>query len=267
MLYMKLKGKRVVITGASSGLGKALLKQMLHAGARIIGVARHIEPIIEEFGARGVQALACDVSQPAEVDTMLTKATDLLGGIDVFVANAGFAYFGTIGKADWEKTERIFRTNVISPIYTLQKLTENGRTEPLTFMITVSALGKMVLPGYSLYDSTKFALDGFVRTYRMERPKNVRIIPVYPVANFTDFFRKAGGDDTPMPLLARQLPQITAFCMKEGIRLGVRSVYPSIIFIIRCLLVRVTPADLLVQWVERPRFYLWRKRHNDLPHS
>lgn len=164
---MDLKGKRVVITGASSGIGWELLKRLNKAGAHIVGVARNPQRIIDEMGDLGVRAISCDVSESSNVDEMLKEAQDLLGGIDIFVANAGFAYYGKIGKADWEKNEKIFKTNVLSPIYTLQKLTENGTEKPLTFMVTISALGKMVLPGYALYDSTKFALDGFVRTYRM----------------------------------------------------------------------------------------------------
>ncbi len=257
---MDLKGKRVVITGASSGIGWELLKRLSKAGAQVVGVARNPQRIIDEMGDRGVLAIACDISDPKQIDAMLARAQELMSGIDIFVANAGFAYYGKIGQGDWQKNEQIYRTNVLSPIYTLQKLTENNRKEPLTFMITISALGKMVLPGFALYNSTKFALDGFVRTYRMERPKNVKIIPVYPVANFTPFFKKAGGEHTPMPLLARQFPLITALCMEAGLRMGARSVYPSLVFIIRCILARVTPVDLLVQALERARFAAWQKK-------
>ena len=258
---MDLRGKRVVITGASSGIGWELLKRLNKAGANIVGVARNPQRIIDEMGQFGVKAISCDISEPANVDQMLKKAEEMLGGIDIFVANAGFAYYGKIGKADWDKNEKIFKTNVLSPIYTLQKLTEEGSIKPLTFMVTISALGKMVLPGYALYDSTKFALDGFVRTYRMEKPNNVRIIPVYPVANYTQFFKIAGGDDTPMPMIARQSPKVTAFCMEFALRTGLRAVYPSIVFFVRSILARVLPIDLIVHFPERFRFSGWIKRH------
>jgi len=190
---------------------------------------------------------------------MLDEATRLLGGIDVFVANAGFAYYGTIGPPDWNKNEQIFKTNVISPIYTLQKLAQN-RTEPLVYMLTISALGKMVLPGFALYDATKFALDGFVRTYRMEKPKNIKIMPVYPVGTLqTGFFKKA-ADRAPVPVPPQPVG-IVAFCMEMGLRMGARSVYTSIIFLVRCLLVRVLPVDLVSQGIERVRFSIWRKKH------
>ena len=223
-------------------------------------MARRADVISQELGD-GVHAIACDVSCRDQVDAMLEEAINVLGGIDIFVANAGFAYYGPIGVPDWEKNEKIFSTNVLSPIYALQKLTEN-RTEPLVYMVTISALGKMVLPGFALYNATKFALDGFVRTYRMERPANVKIIPVYPVATLTGFFNQAGGKDTPKPF-PWQTAGYVAGCMQWALRLGVRSVYPSILFIVRCIVARVLPIDLLIQAVERVRFHAWRKRHGE----
>jgi len=257
---MDLKGKRVVITGASSGIGKALTKRMLKAGAQVVGIGRNTNAIKEAFG-ESVHAIKCDVSHPEEVDAMLEEVISIMGGIDVFFANAGFAYYGTIGAPDWQHDEMIFRTNVISPIYTLQKLVEYSKGEPLTFVITCSGIGKMVLPGFALYCSTKFAVDAFVRAYRMERPPNIRIMPVYPVATYTNFFKSAGGKDTPMPW-PRQPASWVALTMEMGVRMGARSVYPSPIFIARCIINRVLPADFCVQAIERIRFAAWRRRHN-----
>lgn len=256
---MDLQGKKIVITGASSGIGKALTKRMLKAGAQVVGVGRNTEAITQAFGQR-VQAIKCDVSRPEEVDAMLEQAIGILGGIDIFFANAGFAYYGTIGGADWQYDEKIFRTNVISPIYTLQKLVGYSNGAPLTYVITCSAIGKMVLPGFALYCATKFAVDAFVRAYRMEKPQNVRIIPVYPVATYTSFFKRAGGSDTPMPW-PRQPASWVALTMEMGVRMEARSVYPSPIFIARCIINRVLPADFCVQAIERIRFAAWRRRH------
>ena len=256
---MKLKGKRIIVTGASSGIGLALTRRLAKAGARVVGVSRTIEENKAALAGLSVQTVACDLSDPAQVDVMLDKACKLLGGIDVFVANAGFAYYGTIGPPDWQKNERIFATNVLSPIYTLQKLAQN-RTEKLVFMLTISALGKMVLPGFALYDATKFALDGFVRTYRMEKPRNIKIMPVYPMATLkTGFFKKA-ADHPPIPVPPQPV-EVVAFSMVVGLRIGARSVYTSIVFLVRCLLVRVLPVDLISQGIERVRFHFWRKKH------
>ena len=258
---MKLEGKRIVVTGASSGIGLALAGRLARAGAKVVGVSRSPEDIRLALGEAGVMAVGCDVSRPEQIDAMILEAEKLLGGIDIFVSNAGFAYYGTLGPPDWKKNEDIFAVNVLAPIYILQKLSE-GRTEPLTFMVTISALGKMVLPGFSLYDATKFAMDGFVRTYRMEKPKNIKIMPVYPVATLrTGFFKKAGGSDTPVPLPPQPVG-LVAYCMEQGLKMGCRSVYTSIVFLIRSVLVRVLPVDLAPQFYEGLRFKAWRKRHN-----
>lgn len=259
---MVIKGKRVVITGASSGIGYAFARRLAKAGARVVGVSRNPQDVIDALGDLGVLAVGCDVSEPEQVDALLEESKRLLGGIDVFVANAGFAYYGILGSPDWDRSEKIFKTNVLSPIYTLQKLAQ-GRNEPLVFMVTISALGKMVLPGFALYDATKFAMDGFVRTYRMEKPKNIKIMPVYPVATLqTRFFKKASGvaDSAPVPLPPQPV-SVVAFCMEMGLRMGARSVYTSLVFLVRCLLVRVLPVDLIPQAIERVRFSAWRKKH------
>lgn len=257
---MKLEGKRIVVTGASSGIGFALARRLARAGAKVAGVSRSAEAVRAVLGDLGVAAIECDVSKPEEIDRMIAEAETLLGGIDIFVSNAGFAYYGIIGPPDWEKNEQIFRVNVFAPIYILQKLAQ-GRTEPLIFMVTISALGKMVLPGFSLYDATKFALDGFVRTYRMEKPKNIKVMPVYPVATLkTGFFKKAGGKDTPIPI-PPQPAGLVAWCMELGLKTGTRAVYTSLAFLVRCLLSRVVPVDLVVQFYEGLRFKAWRRRH------
>ena len=256
---MELKDKRIVITGASSGIGLALSKRLIKSGARVACVARNEKAMVNQFGNKAV-IIPCDVSDPVQLDAMFKKAENLLGGIDIFIANAGFAYYGTIGKPDWEKDKNIFLTNVVSSIYSLQRLSE-GRKEPLIFMLTISALGKMVLPGFALYNSTKFALDGFVRTYRMEKPGSIKIIPVYPVATRTKFFNKAGGKDTPVPY-PRQSTEFVAWCMEMGLKTGARSVYTSVIFVLRCIIARVLPIDLLVQGFERIRLKHWRHKQD-----
>ncbi len=256
---MDLRGKRVVITGASSGIGLALAKRLIKAGARVVGVGRSADALRQKFGGR-IHTIVCDVSDPAQIDTMIAEAESVLGGIDIFISNAGFAYYGPIGAPDWQKDSYIFATNVTAPIYILQKLTYQ-RFAPLVFMVTISGLGKMLLPGFSIYCSTKFALDGFIRGYRLEKPRNVKVIPVYPVATFTEFFHRAGGSDTPMPFPWHPVSYV-AWCMEMGLRLGLPSVYPSPIYIIRCILVRVLPVDLLVQALELLRFNAWRRRHD-----
>ena len=253
---MDLKGKRIVVTGASSGIGLRFTQRMIKAGARVIGVSRNKKDLEKLFGDT-ILPVECDVSKKEDIDRLFDIAEEYFGDIDIFVANAGFAYYGKIGAPDWDKNKKIFDTNVMSPIYTLQKLTYEKKN-PVTFVLTISALGKMVLPGFTLYDSTKFALDGFIRTYRMEKPKHVRVMPVYPVATFKNFWKRA--DDAVMPFPPNTAGYV-AWHMEKGLKFGARSVYPSLAFLIRCLIQRVLPVDLAVQGIERIRYKAWLKRH------
>ena len=252
---MKLEGKKVIITGASSGIGKQFTHRLVKAGCKVLGVARNTDKIKQEFG-HDVHAIKCDVSDPKEIDAMLEEAEKYFGPCDIFVSNAGFAYYGTIGQPDWDRNRKIFETNVLSHIYILQKLAENRNT-PLVFMTTISALGKMVLPGFALYDSTKFAMDGFIRTYRMEKSKLIRVMPVYPVATFSNFWHTA--DDAPMPFPPNTAGYV-AWHMEMGLKLNARSIYPSLCFLIRCLIQRILPVDLAIQAIYKLQYNAWRKR-------
>ena len=118
---MEFNDKKIVITGASSGIGLELLKELAAVpGTQIAGVARHTDAIAE-LGLPGVTALSYDMSGPGHIDAMLGEALRLLGRIDVFFANAGFAYYGEANTADWTRTQDIFAVNTYAPIYTLQR--------------------------------------------------------------------------------------------------------------------------------------------------
>ncbi len=93
----------------------------------------------------------------------------------------------------------------------------------------------------------------------MEKPRNVKIIPVYPVSVVTKFFNKAGGKDTPIPY-PRQSTEFVAWCMEMGLKTGARSVYTSVIFLLRCIIARVFPIDLFIQGFERIRLKCWRRK-------
>jgi short-subunit dehydrogenase len=98
--------------------------------------------------------MALDLRCPENIDRMIKAATEKLGSIDIFVADAGFGYYGKT-KADWPHMEDIFKLNVFSPIYALTKMCEVFPDRPFHFVIIDSGAGRMPLPGYSLYCSTK----------------------------------------------------------------------------------------------------------------
>ena len=134
---MKLAGKNIVLTGASSGIGKEMLNILSSmTDAKIIAVARHIENIPFEEGV--IYPFAADVSMPEGVDNVFDYAQRTLGNIDVFIANAGFAYLEKLSVPDWKHIEYIYNLNVFSPIYSLEKLQEQSNGLQATFVCTIS---------------------------------------------------------------------------------------------------------------------------------
>jgi short-subunit dehydrogenase len=247
-----MKGKNIIITGASSGIGAELLK-VLAADNKILAVSRNISNISE---TSNVKAFSCDVSKVDNIDLLFDEAINFFGRIDVFFANAGFAYCERIQKSDWNYIDEIFSTNVKSVFYSLFKLKEISEEKPFKFVITASAFSYISMPGYSLYCSTKFALKGFADAYRYELDKCQKLILVYPVATYTEFFNVAGSDKMLWP---RQKPEAVAKAMIEGVRKSKENIYPSFFFRILLLLNRILPLFNIYIKLEGKKF---RKNYN-----
>ena len=184
----KVTGKTIVLTGANSGIGLETLKLLAAEDNKILAVDLRTDKI-EEFDKEKVIPFVCDVSKQENVDSIFDKATEVLGSIDLFIANAGFPYYEVMDYVSWERVENIFKVNVFSPIYSYQKYVEYLNGKEGRFAITVSAIGKMAIPGYTLYSASKFAMQGFQQGIRLEMPKNVKLTTLYPIATDTGFYK------------------------------------------------------------------------------
>lgn len=226
---MNLDQKKIVITGASEGIGKEMVRLLLEfRDVKIVAAARdtanipHIENKLYPFST--------DLSTKEGVDRLFCFAEDKLGCIDVFIADAGFGYLEKVDKPDWNHVEKIYALNVFSPLYVLQKLAA-GEPSPNKSLVCISSgAGLVPLPYYSLYCSTKAALHTFFQTYRFEQPENIEVTVVYPVAIKTRFFDKASGrENTPIPY-PRQTPEVVARRILKGVENGKKKVYTSFFF-------------------------------------
>jgi uncharacterized protein len=253
---MDLAGAKVVVTGAASGIGRALLHELDAFAVRGLAVD------CDEAGLRAAvadlpgrdrwQVLACDVGSDAGVDAVLAGVA-ALGGVDVFFANAGFAYYERFGATDWEHAEAIFRVNVLSPLVTLARLEARAAGRPFTFVITGSSMARLGLPGYALYSATKAALDQFSAAVAHERGRAGRVMVVYPIATRTGFFVRAGAADMmPWP---SQTAQAVARATIRGVKRDARRVFPSRLFWLVEALAR--PLLRLYQRREAQRFDAW----------
>lgn len=225
---MNIDGKNIILTGASSGIGLEILKLLVkYNDVKIIAVARDTDNIPI---ASNIFAFSQDVSTKEGIDNLFRFASKTFGHIDIFIANAGFAYLEKLDKPDFEHIQYIYSLNVFSPIYSLEKLIAQKGQRPKTFACTISGAGLASLPAYSLYCSTKAALHHFIQTYRYEKPKYLQITAVYPVATCTAFFDKATGKkDTPLPF-PQQDACVVARKIVKGICKGRKRVFPSFLF-------------------------------------
>jgi len=226
---MNLEHKRLVVTGASSGIGRALLLELSGRQVQVVAVDRD-ETRLQDAAelASGSQArvmsLTCDQARQEEVDRLFAYAIEQMGGIDILIANAGFAIWERIGEPDWGRIEAIFQTNVFSPIYVAQKMQTLFPGADYRLVITSSVLGRVGLEGYGLYAATKAALDRFAEVYRLERGKRAQLVLVYPLAVRSGFFLAAGG--APVPWLS-QSPEAAARAVLRGIERDRATIYTS----------------------------------------
>lgn len=234
---MELIDRKVVLTGASSGIGFELLKELLNEGCEVLACARHIENI--QIKSDKLHLRKCDVSKKEELDELFKYAINTMGDIDLFISNAGFAYYEKIDKADYEHIEKIFATNVYAPIYCAEKMKEIKDNKSFNVVITSSAMAELSLPGYALYSGTKAGIKGFADGYRYELENNQHLQVIYPVATRTNFF-KAANDNTPVPWPS-QTSKTVAQKIVNGIKKDKNHIYPSLTFRVTSIINRVFP--------------------------
>lgn len=234
-----LKNQRIVLTGANSGIGLEVLKLFAVENSNIIFVVDLYLDKINEFGDN-VIAFQCDVSSRENIDTFFETAIKSMGEITLFYANAGYPYYEVMDYVDWERIKRIFETNVFSPVYSYEKYQKYLDGKAGHFAITVSSIGQMAMPGYTLYSATKFAVHGFQQGLRFEMSKNIKLTCLYPIATDTNFFNAANKEkfERPFPV---QSPVVVAKKMVQGLEKSKNSVYPSKFFSLGMILFTVLP--------------------------
>ena len=225
-----ISNKKMVLTGATSGIGYQLLKRFADPALNntILAVSRSAEEKLKDF-APNVIPFNADISCKESIDSIFAKGEELFGKIDIFYNNAGYPYIENFNYLDWDRIQYMYNGNVVGPAYMYSKYYNhlNGREGHLAY--TISFIGKMALPGYALYTSAKFGMHGFQQAIRLEMPKNMKMTCLYPVGTDTNFFSR-GSDGVeikkPWPI---QKPEYIANCMVKGMAKGKKEVYPFVV--------------------------------------
>lgn len=179
-----------MITGCSSGLGRALAEELLLRGERIIVTARKSETLAGMVaGHHNALALKLDVTKPDDILAAVAEAEQKFGGIDVLVNNAGYGYIAAIEEAEKEAYRTLFETNLFGLIEMTRAVLPGMRARKRGHIVNVSSVGGMVgNPGSGYYAGTKFAVIGFSEALSKETtPLGIKVTVVEPGPFRTDW--------------------------------------------------------------------------------
>jgi short-subunit dehydrogenase len=202
---MDLTGARVLLTGASGGLGEAIARALADRGAELVLSGRRaaaLEALALELGAA---TIPCDLSDRDAVE----RLADTAGDIDVLVANAGLPGSGTLLRLDQEEIDRVLEVNLRAPIALARRLApamvERGRGQ---LVFVASFAGKLPSAGEStIYTATKFGLRGFAHVLRAQmKRKDVGVSLVTP-GPIRDAGMFARGGAKPPRLIGTSTPE------------------------------------------------------------
>jgi 3-oxoacyl-[acyl-carrier protein] reductase len=202
---MKLHGKVAIVTGASKGIGAAIAKGMAKAGANVVvnyaSDRSGAEKAVAAITAAGGKAVAvkADVSKSADVKELFEQTIRTFGRLDILVNNAGVYRFEPIEAVTEEEFHRMYNTNVLGAILTMQEAIKHFAPEGGAIINIATAGVSSTLPMSSVYTSSKSALVALSSVLAKELgPRNIRVNVVAPGATETEGAHAIGVLGGPM---------------------------------------------------------------------
>ena len=182
---MDVRGKTVLLTGATGGLGHAIARRLASAGAQVVLSGRRADVLAELADEIGAEVAASDLSDPRAVQELAAAHAD----VDILVANAGVPASGRLETYSTDQIERALLVNLHAPIMLTHALAPHMVQRGSGHIVFMSSLsGKTATAGSSLYNATKFGLRGFAGAMRAElHGSGVGVSTIFP-----GFIRDAG---------------------------------------------------------------------------
>jgi uncharacterized oxidoreductase len=201
---MNLNGKRILITGGTSGIGYALAQALLAKGAKVAISGRRPDVVataVQALQASGsiVHGIAADVSTPEGRAATIKETLDALGGFDILVNNAGGVRAGRLENTDEAELQAMIDVNLVGPIMLTRSAIPALRASGEAMVVNVSSgIALVGAPFYATYAAVKAGIARFGESLRRElKGEGVHVLTVYP-----------GGTDTPMMKSSRAGPEL-----------------------------------------------------------
>jgi NAD(P)-dependent dehydrogenase (short-subunit alcohol dehydrogenase family) len=184
-----------LITGSSTGFGRALAEAVLDHGDRLIATARkpeQLQELIDRY-PETAKAIALDVTNLEQIQTALQQAQQAFGKIDVLVNNAGFGLIGALEEVSEEQIRRNFETNLFGAINMMRAILPIMRQQGSGHILNMSAIaGFSNELGFSIYGGAKFALEGVSEALQGEvAPLGIKVTIIEPGPFRTDFIGRS----------------------------------------------------------------------------
>lgn len=181
--------KTILITGASSGIGRATAKHLQRQGWNVIATMRSPEKETELNQLDNVLVTRLDVTDSASIEAAVDEGLGRFGTIDVLLNNAGYGAYGPLESFPMDRIRRQFDTNVIGLLETTKAVLPHMRAQKTGVIVNISSIGgQMTFPLGSLYHGSKFAVEGLSEALHYElEPLGIKVKIVEPGMIATDF--------------------------------------------------------------------------------
>ncbi len=190
----QIRGARILITGASQGIGRALAEEAVRRGARVLAAARsrdQLQELADKVRGEGAEVLPlqADVTSETDRERILHAAAERLGGLDVLINNAGIGATGHFADASPERLRKIFEVNFFGLTETTRVCLPLLRQGNKPAILNISSIaGRRGIPARSEYSASKFAVQGFSEALRTELAKDgIDVLVVCPGLTQTNF--------------------------------------------------------------------------------
>ncbi len=255
-----LDGLRSLVTGASSGIGAAIARELHARGARLVLTARRhaqLDALAKELG--GAEVIVGDLGQSGGAAAVWAAAAKQ--PVDVLVNNAGFGYFRPFGAIEWAREAELVQLNITSLVELSRRFVDQPGAK---YLVNVASIGAyQSVPNMALYAASKAFVRNFTEALHDEQRGRCRVTCICPGGTKTDFHAMAGAGDYSLianlsMMSAEKVAQISVRAMLRG----KRTVIPGFMNKLSCWGVRLVPRSV-ASWMSRR--VLGKPRPGELP--